>query len=620
MNNIGNKGVIFHVSTSGNDRWEGTQERPFATPQRGLEAARAAADKNMRRQLRIGPGRYYGVTLSLSARDSGLTVEAASGGKVFLYGGQPVAGWKKDGGKFWSAAIPGAKEGKLDFRAFVVNGRLAERARFPAEGFLRHKNEFKVRWMSTTGGGWERKPTVKELTTMNVNPGDLGGRPETKNAEITVYHQWDESLVAVASVDGDKIVFSNPAGHPPGAFGVDKYVIWNTLGGMLKPGQWFLDRVSGRVVYWPPESEDMEKTEAFFPTAESIILCEGEKDNLLKDISIRGINFSVTGTPLVAGGFGASKFAGALSMNFTENCRVQDCSFSAVAGQAMKITGSAGIMIENCLLDDIGAGGILLSQAVKCVISRNQVRNIGRIYPSAIGIFFNGSACVIRDNRIENTTYTAIAGSGDNHLIENNAIRKYMQALVDGGAIYVTFCKRINIRGNLAIDNPGSEPHGRHAYYIDEQGENCLLEKNIAFNSPFPLHCHMARDNRVRNNVFYSKGEIRMAFPRCERFSMEKNIVSSGSSILIHKAADALAAMPDNVFFSASGSIVVEVYGPTPDRFYKTQAKMSFKPKEGTLVADPLFADPDGGNFAFKPGSPALRLGIEPLAMESQDR
>jgi len=617
VSNSGKNEIIFHISPAGDDRRAGSKDEPFATPLHGLAAARAAAGENTRRRLVIEPGYYHGVNLALDARDSGLTVEAGKQGAVFFYGGRPVTGWQKDGDKFWSAAIPGVKEGKLDFRAFVVNGRLAPRARFPEEGFLKHKNEFKVPWMSSTGGGWKRKPTNEELTAMKVDSADLGKCFEPKNAEITVYHLWDESLVGVASVDGDKIIFSNPAGHPPGAFGVNKYVIWNTLDGMLKPGQWSLDRVSGRVVYWPLESEDMEKTEAFFPTAESIIRCEGKEEGPVKDVTIRGINFSVTGTPLVTGGFGASCFPGALSLGFAENCRVQDCVFSAVAGQGIKAVSCAGIKVDNCIFDDIGAGGIVMFKTRKATISQNQIKNIGKIYPSGIGLFVKGSADIIRNNLIENTTYTAIDCGGDDHVIEGNTIRKYMQALIDGGAIYVNFCKRIIIRGNLAIDDPGSDPHGRHAYYIDEQGENCLLEKNIALNSLFPLHCHMARDNRVHNNVFYSKGAIRMAFPRCERFSKEKNVVSSESAITVHKAADALAAMPCNVFYSSIGSIAVEVYGPPPDKLYKAQAKMSFKPKDGTIVADPLFMDPAGGNFTFKADSPALKLGIEPLVMHN---
>ena len=35
--------------------------------------------------------------------------------------------------------------------------------------------------------------------------------------------------------------------------------------------------------------------------------------------------------------------------------------------------------------------------------------------------------------------------------------------------------------------------------------------------------------------------------------------------------------------------------------------------EKASLVGDPLFVDPAGGDFSFKEGSPAIKLGIEPL-------
>ena len=32
-----------------------------------------------------------------------------------------------------------------------------------------------------------------------------------------------------------------------------------------------------------------------------------------------------------------------------------------------------------------------------------------------------------------------------------------------------------------------------------------------------------------------------------------------------------------------------------------------------SLAVDPLFVDPENGDFRFKPGSPALKLGIVPI-------
>ena len=32
-----------------------------------------------------------------------------------------------------------------------------------------------------------------------------------------------------------------------------------------------------------------------------------------------------------------------------------------------------------------------------------------------------------------------------------------------------------------------------------------------------------------------------------------------------------------------------------------------------SLTVDPLFVDPENGDFRFKPGSPALKMGIVPI-------
>ena len=119
-----------------------------------------------------------------------------------LNGGTPVTGWRRDGERFWCADLPGVKEGAWDFRALVVNGRMPERARLPESGAFVHKSVFDVRWLSSVGGGWERKPSPEELTTLRVKREDLGPHFAPTSAELTLFHEWDESLVGVKSFSG----------------------------------------------------------------------------------------------------------------------------------------------------------------------------------------------------------------------------------------------------------------------------------------------------------------------------------------------------------------------------------------------------------------------------------
>jgi len=412
---------IFYVAPNGNDSWSGRipqpnpnrTDGPFAT----LEAACAAARKvntKMPGKIVVQEGLYFlNKPLVLTDKDSGLTIETASGANVFLYGGRKVTGWEKDGEKFYSAALPDVKQGNWDFRALVVNGRFCRRARLPEKGVFTHQSSFDVPWMTSTGGGWKRKPTNEELTQLKYKPEDLGPWLDINNAELTIYHMWDESLVGISAMDtkSHTLTFSTPSGHPPGAFGVKKYVVWNVREAMTKPGQWYLDRTAGKVVYWPLDGEDMGKAEVFAPTIESIIQIKGAKNKPAKDITIRGLVLSVTTTPLKAGGFGAGRFDGAVLISSGDNCHLLDLEIVNVGGQGIKVSGS-NLRIENCHVHHTGACGIKFSGAGS-VITNNYIHDVGLTYPSAIGLQGGGKDNEVSHNEIHETPYTAINWGGE---------------------------------------------------------------------------------------------------------------------------------------------------------------------------------------------------------------
>ena len=167
------------------------------------------------------PGDYYlAKPFELDSRDNGLTIEADTSGKVILYGGSLVTGWRRDGEKFWCADLPGVKEGTWDFRALVVNGRLPERARLPETGTLSINRSWDVQVLPAVAGYWERQPRPEEKLVMAYDPKDIPETLDIKNAEVRVYHMWDESLVGVArnDIQNHELFFSTPTIYPPGRF------------------------------------------------------------------------------------------------------------------------------------------------------------------------------------------------------------------------------------------------------------------------------------------------------------------------------------------------------------------------------------------------------------------
>ncbi len=580
--------MTWYVSPKGNDAWTGQRAKPAGAdgPMATLAAALAASRKHAgkARRIQLAPGRYYvSEPIVLEAKDAGLAIEGAGQGKTIIYGGQRVAGWRRDGDRFWATDAPEVKTGKWDFRALVVNDRLCPRARLPETGRFTHESHFPVRWMSTAGGGWERKPTLKERTTMQYRAGDLGPWLSVRNAEVTVYHMWDESMVGVKAIDPATrtLTFSTPCGHPPGAFGKRTYVVWNVREGMKKPGQWYLDRDAGRIVYWPLPDEDMSKALAVAPRVETILGVRGQKGKPVRNVTLTSLTLSTTTTPCKAGGFGASRYRGALQIAWGEGIHVADVEITNTAGHAIREWASRGLRIERCRLHHLGAGGLRAGGGTGR-FEGNRIHHVGMLYPSAIGLSAGGrnSTYVIRRNVIHDTPYSGMTPGGAGTLVEENVLYRCMQVLHDGAAIYSGGAQGLIMRRNVVRDiAPAGKGYGVSAYYLDEKCRGCIVEKNVSIGVERPSQNHMTLNCVIRDNVFINAGGMSLGTSRCAGLKFIGNTFQLDGAL---KISD-----PDAVT-EWSGNLLVQTGDVAPaisDAMPRPKHTPRNKPKYARVVA-----------------------------------
>lgn len=591
---------------------DGSRARPFATIAEAVTVSHATPGPH---RILVQNGAYYDVSVRLGPQDSGLVIENAPGHSPTLYGGVLLTDWQTEG-QFKVAALPPLPQGRRwEIRLLLVNDESRPRARYPASGTLTHETEFKVPWMSTTGGGWQRKPTVEELTTLKYKAGDLGDWLETTNAEITVFHMWDESCVGIAAIDpAQRLLKLAPAsGHPPGAFGVKKYVLWNIREGLTEPGQWYHDRVRNRIVYWPKPGEDLSKLRVIAPTQTTLLSLRGEANRPIKDVTVRGLTLAGTTVPLIAAGFAAGAFDGAISLSNAEGCAFDRLTIRGVAGHAIK--GSRSIRaarVENCEITDCGAGGVYVGGS-QAVIRNNHIWKIGRSYPSAIGINQGGRECLVSHNEVHDCTYSAINYGGWSNIVEYNLLYDCMKVLHDGAAIYMFAATNSILRGNLARDFTDTGGYGASAYYLDERSFHCVVEDNVSLRVNWPSHNHMATNNIIRNNLFIVEGDAKLTFPRSVDFTLERNVIYATGKIRF-EGFNAVTNWVNNLLYSGKDrieSVTLKQY---------SGAGSSTNPPPNTVVADPLFMDLAKGDYRFRPDSPAHKLGIRPVDVSKAGR
>jgi hypothetical protein len=124
------------------------------------------------------------------------------------------------------------------------------------------------------------------------------------------------------------------------------------------------------------------------------------------------------------------------------------------------------------------------------------------------------------------------------------------------------------------------------------------------------FHQHYGRDNLIENNVFAMARDWQLQRSRIEdhtSFRFEKNIVWWTTDVpLVNGDWTKCLVTRANCYWHAGKP--VEFPGGKD-----LAARQAEGQDEGSIVADPLFKDPEHGDFALAADSPARKLGFEPL-------
>jgi len=373
--------ATYYVSPSGNDLNAGTEAAPFNT----IEKAR-----NMVRRINqtmtgdilvvVGGGEYpIDSTLVFDEKDSGtnghtVTYRAKAGETPLLTGGVKVMGWTPVPGTSLFQAIVTAVD---NFRQMYVNGSRAQRA---------------VSSRPYTGKAWHydrsgsQDGLILDLSPVPSygNPGDM----ELVQVSNWSFHRVPVNSFTTAGPGETAIVMEHPyfawslksTGHNRFAFKKPFY-IENAYELLDTPGEWYFNRSTDTLAYWPLPGEDMSTAEVTIPKTETLIRIRGASlTEKVENIRFDGLTFAYTTElrPSTAGAFAqqASKWSGgdggyamtessdyrpkaAVCLEATDHIRFENNVFKHLGGAGLDaLNGVSHTLIEGNVFRDISDSAI----------------------------------------------------------------------------------------------------------------------------------------------------------------------------------------------------------------------------------------------------------------------
>lgn len=644
--------MVLNVATNGNDSWSGELVRPsfngrdgpLATLPAALAKARAARDSAspaLDSVTILIRGGIHALTepIVITPADSGLDaarpllIAAYPSEKPVLSGGRRLTGWRESVTRpgLWEAAVPEVKEGKWEFRQLFVNGQRRQRARTPNTGFFRIEGE------SPQGNPAQLK----------FKPGDI--RPEWAelgNVELVALLAWADIRMFIRAVDTNAhIATLSTEPRPSNRENNAQYYIENAPDALDQRGEWYLDRQAGVVRYWALPGEDFAAATNVVtaPVASELLRLQGdlEAGQPVQFVVLRGLTFSETDWTMPADGYADTQAAvsvrGDVIAEGAVDCAIEDCTFTRLGGYALELgRGCQRFRVVGNEIFDLGGGGIRLGETRArteatdlCeghVITDNHIHNLGIIYPPAVGVFILQSGHNrVAHNHVHDLYYTAISAGWNwgyqetpchHNRIEFNHLHDIGKGLLsDMGAVYTLGIQKGTVIRNNLIHDVNAFTYGGWGLYTDEGSSEIVLENNVVYRCKSAgFHQHYGRDNVVRNNVFALNREHQIMRSREEdhlSFTFERNIVyfESGELLGSNWKNDKFR-MDANVYFDARPEARPETMrfaGATFDEWRRRGHDTE------SVIADPLFANPQVFNFRLNANSPALRLGFRPI-------
>jgi hypothetical protein len=390
---------------------------------------------------------------------------------------------------------------------------------------------------------------------------------------------------------------------------------FNILAELDAPGEWYLDRQSGLLYFWPPaQIASGQAVVSVLPT----LLTLSDTSYL----TFRGFTFEAArGT--------------AITIRGGEQNRLVGCTLRNLGSWAVQVSGGQRHTVVGCDVYATGDGAINLDGGDRRTLKpaghaaeNNYLHHWSRwnrMYRPALMLTGVGQRAA--HNLIAHSPHTAIGFGGNDHLIEFNEIHDVCTESNDAGAMYAG--RNWTMRGSVIRHNylhhiQGFEGRGCVGVYLDDQFCGTEVLGNVFYKVSRAAMIGGGRDCTIANNIFVD------CVPATHVDARGLGWAASGFDGLKKGLQEVPCTEPpwstrypplvrilDDDPMAPKGNVIARnvcVGGRWGDFEGKAKPLVTFQ--DNLLDQDPKFVDAAHQNFQLQDDSPALRLGFQRIPLD----
>jgi len=668
----------IYVSLQGDDSNPGTKERPFATIKKAQEEVIRLKEKGMPKGgvvVYLRGGRYFlEDNIVFQEKDSGIenapvVYRSYPGEEAKITGGRQITNFKplsdpdiirrlpdeaKD--RIWVADLKEAgitEYGQLLNRGMgrarpgalelICNGTIMKLARWPNEGWVR------VAGLTQVDG--KRRNTEYQIGKFIYS----GDRPDRWTEEkdmwakgyLGVSQPYCLTHMKIGAINTNEKTISLLPNTLPGAATWwapgpvarnHPYFVYNILSELDAPGEFYLDRDTGKLYFYPPD--DIKKSEVIATTLDKPVFSFEDTSNIVL------MNLLIEGT-----------WQHGIVMNKGRNNLVAGCTIRNTGQFAVRIESGWEHGVVGCDMYDMGEGGVAVDggDREKLIPSRHTVEN-NHIYRFnrfcggyRQGVQVNGVGQTVSHNVIHDAPHQLIYFNANDHVIEFNELYDGPYEGGEIGTMYIygepwyLMNRGTVIRNNfLHHINSHSSPnltHGVTTVHIDAMNAGLVLTKNIFYKTSNGIS-NTYPGNYLTENIFVDVENRGIGHDdRSAVFYKNSNIEAGPNLYVMANLSELLRNVnykqpPWSYRYPPLVGIMEkepEVWGKIQGSIIRRNVNIGQplvifrRGSKGTTLfennwdgEDPMFRNKEEMDFEIRPGSPVYgRIGYEPIKMKN---